>query len=126
MNEKLDPIEFARLRRQMADEWERQMWQLLRNRQRCNQKFRREHPLGIYIADFYCPAAKLVIEVDGASHQSKKAKEYDAARDHWMRQQGIYILRFTCTQVEHETQIVIDQIDEALKSRILEAPHPQR
>ena len=71
MTEKLDPIEFARMRRQMADEWERLMWQLLRNRQRCNQKFRREHPLGIYTADFYCVDAKLVIEVDGASHQSK-------------------------------------------------------
>lgn len=116
MNEKLDPIEFARLRRQMSDQWERLMWQLLRNRQRCNQKFRREHPLGIYIADFFCVAAKLVVEVDGASHQSKEAKEYDAARDHWMRQQGIRILRFTCAQVDHETQYVIDQIDQALKS----------
>jgi len=116
MTEKLDPIEFARMRRQMADEWERLMWQLLRNRQRCNQKFRREHPLGIYTADFYCVDAKLVIEVDGASHESKKAKEYDASRDHWMQQQGIRVLRFTCAQVEHETQNVINQIDEALKS----------
>ena len=115
MNEKLGPIEFARLRRQMADEWERQMWQLLRNRQRCNQKFRREHPLGIYIADFYCAAAKLVVEVDGASHQSEESQQYDAARDRWMQQQGIQILRFTCAQVEHETRSVIDQINEALK-----------
>ena len=116
MGEKLDPIKFARLRRQAADEWERQMWQLLRNRQRCNQKFRREHPLGIYTADFYCIAAKLVVEVDGASHQSKEAKEYDAARDRWMRQQGIRVLRFTCAQVEYETQEVLDRIDEALRS----------
>jgi len=115
MKEKFDPIEFARLRRKSADQWEHLMWQMLRNRQRCNQKFRREHPLGVYTADFYCVAAKLVIEVDGASHQSKEAKDYDAARDRWMRQQGIRILRFTCAQVEHETQSVLKQIDAALK-----------
>ena len=92
------------------------MWQLLRNRQRCNQKFRREHPLGNYTADFYCAAAKLVVEIDGASHLSTEAKNYDANRDQWMRQQGIRILRFTCAQVEHETQIVIDKIDDALKA----------
>jgi len=91
------------------------MWQMLRNRQRCNQKFRREHPLGIYTADFYCVAAKLNVEVDGASHQSKKARAYDAARDRWMKEQGIRVLRFTCAQVEHETQSVLKQIDAALK-----------
>ena len=53
MTEKIEPIEFARLRRQMADEWERLMWQLLRNRQIANQKFRREHPLGIYTCLLY-------------------------------------------------------------------------
>ena len=114
MNDRLDPIEFARLRRQMADEWERLMWQLLRNRQRCNQKFRREHPLGIYTADFYCAAAKLVVEIDGESHLTEEAKRYDKIRDQWMKKQGIRILRFTCAQVQHETQSVIDQIDHAL------------
>ena len=115
MTNQLNPIEFARLRRQMADEWERLMWQLLRNRQRCNQKFRREHPLGIYTADFYCVAEKLVIEIDGVSHLTKEAKQYDKARDEWMQSQGIRILRFTCAQVEHETQKVIGQIDAALR-----------
>ena len=114
MNDRLNRIEFARLRRQMADDCERLMWQLLRNRQRCNQKFRREHPLGIYIAEFYCAAAKLVIEIDGASHLTEGARQYDANRDQWMQEQGTRVLRFTCDQVEHETQTVMDQIDEAL------------
>ena len=99
VNERMNPVEFARLRRQMADEFERQMWQLLRNRQRCNQTFRREHPLGIYTADFYCVAAKLVIEVDGDSHLTEEARQYDRVRDQWMKKQGIRILRFTCTEV---------------------------
>ena len=94
MKNRMSPNEFARLRRQMSDEFERQMWQLLRNRQRCNKKFRREHPLGIYTLDFYCAEAKLAVEVDGASHQSEEAKQYDLARDKWINEQGIRVLRF--------------------------------
>ena len=120
MNERMNPVEFARLRRQMADEFERQRWQLLRNRQRCNQKFRREHPLGIYTADFYCVAAKLVIDVDGDSHLTEEARQYDRVRDQWMKQQGIRILRFTCTEVEQETQRILKMIDQAL----MENPSP--
>jgi very-short-patch-repair endonuclease len=115
MKKRMDPVEFARLRRQMSDEFERLMWQLLRNRQRCNQKFRREHPLGIYTADFYCAQAKLVIEIDGASHQSDDARQHDSARDQWMQEQGIRVLRFTCEQVERETQKVLAKIDQALQ-----------
>ena len=114
MINRLDPIKFARTRRQASDEWERHLWLLLRNRQRCNQKFRREHPLGIYTADFYCVAAKLVVEIDGASHSTEQAKQYDASRDRWMREQGIRVLRFTCAQVEHEGHSVLAQIDKAL------------
>ena len=80
------------MRRRGSDDWETFMWQQLRNRQRCNQKFRREHPLGIYTADFYCIAAKLVVEIDGASHLTEEAKQHDAARDEWMQKQGIEIL----------------------------------
>ncbi len=120
MSDRMNPVEFARLRRQMADEFERLMWQLLRNRQRCGQKFRREHPLGIYIADFYCVQAKLVVEIDGASHQSDEARLYDSVRDQWMKEQGIRVLRFTCDQVDHDTQMVLEKIDAAL----LEIPSP--
>ena len=114
MTERMSPNEFARLRRQMSDEFERQMWQLLRNRQRCNKKFRREHPLGIYTLDFYCAEAKLAVEVDGASHQSEEAKQYDLARDKWINEQGIRVLRFTCGQVMEETRSVLLKIDQLL------------
>lgn len=120
MTQRMSPIEFARLRRQMADEFERLMWQLLRNRQRKNHKFRREHSIGIYTLDFYCPAAKLAIEVDGISHQTEEAKQYDAARDDWLEAQGIRVLRFACSQVSNETQKILNQIDQAL----VESPSP--
>jgi len=92
------------------------MWQLLRRKQRCGMKFRREHPLGIYLADFYCHEAKLVVELDGSSHDSPETKEYDLARDRWMRNQGIRVLRFTCSEVQHETDRVVDEIDDALRN----------
>ena len=110
MSNQLGKIEFARLRRQMADEFERLMWQLLRNRQRCGMKFRPEHPLGVYTADFYCAKAKLVVEVDGSSHQSTEAKNYDVARDRWMNMQGIEVLIFSCSEVENETEYVLSLI----------------
>ena len=57
------------------------------------KKFRREHSLGNYIRpDFYCIRARLVVEVDGESHQSDEAKRYDAGRDQWMKEQGIRTL----------------------------------
>ena len=125
MTERMSPIEFARLRRQMPDEFERLMWQLLRNRQRCNKKFRREHPLGIYSLDFYCAEAKLAVEVDGASHQSEEAKQYDLARDKWINEQGIRVLRFTCNQVQDETQKVLIEIDQALLENISNTNNPK-
>ena len=83
-------------------------------------KFRREHALGIYTADFYCIEAKLVVEVDGASHESEEARQYDIARDKWMKSQGIRVLRFTCSEVEQRTQMVLEKIDNAL----MENPSP--
>jgi len=114
---RIESKEFARLQRQSSDELERLMWQLLRNRQRCNKKFRRQHPLGIYTADFYCVEEKLVIEIDGESHVSDEAKRYDAARDRWMNSQGIRVLRLTCTEVDQNTQLVLAKIDAALTNQ---------
>src|SRR5688500_16207869 len=57
-----EPIEFARQLRQTGTSSERLLWQLLRDRQRCGKKFRRQHPLGSYTVDFYCAEAKLAVE----------------------------------------------------------------
>lgn len=88
-----DPIEFARYLRKTSTSSENYLWQLLRNRQRCGMKFRRQHPLGPYTADFYCVEAKLVVELDGTPHHTSEGKQKDEARDAWMRSQGIEVLR---------------------------------
>ena len=113
----LEPIDFARHLRQTARSYEDLLWQLLRNRQRCGKKFRRQHPLGNDVADFYCPEAKLVVEVDGSPHHTTEGRRKDAARDTWMTSQGIEVLRFGGWQIEFETRQVLDRIDDALRKR---------
>jgi very-short-patch-repair endonuclease len=113
----IEPIEFARYLRQAATSSEALLWQLLRNRQRCGMMFRRQHPLGIYTADFYCAEAKLDVEIDGAPHDTIEGKRKDEVRDSWMRSQGIEVLRFGGWQVETDTRQVLECIDEALRKR---------
>ena len=113
----MEPIEFARHLRRTSRSYEESLWQLLRNRQRCGKKFRRQHPLGIYTADFYCAEAKLVVEVDGAPHETIEGRQKDEVRDAWMRSQGIEVLRLSGWQVEFETQQVLQCIDDVLRQR---------
>ncbi|MFM2094577.1 MAG: hypothetical protein RIS70_1701 [Planctomycetota bacterium] len=111
----MDPISFARLLRSTANSYELLLWHLLRNRQIANAKFRRQHPLGKYIADFYCLEAKLVIEIDGKDHFTPAGRRHDAIRDRWMTEQGIRVLRFTGKQMELETESVLKAIKAALR-----------
>ena len=108
------PIGFARYLRRASSSYENYLWQLLRNRQRRGMKFRRQHPLGIYTADFYCVEAKLAIELDGSPHHSVEGKQKDDARDQWMHSQGIEVLRFGGWQVESNAQHVLEAIDSML------------
>ncbi len=119
----MDQKQFARHLRQCQNSYEALLWQLLRNRRRCNKKFRRQYPIGVYTADFYCAEEKLVIEIDGRGHFTEQGKLHDEARDRFMRSQGIRVLRFTGKQVETETEWVLAQIDQSFGSPS-QAPHP--
>jgi very-short-patch-repair endonuclease len=83
-------LSHARALRRDATPVERRLWQGLRRHQLRSLKFRRQVPLGPYIADFYCASAKLVIEVDGISHIDSRG---DAVRDAWMARRGIRVVR---------------------------------
>ncbi len=119
----LDPIEFARRLRQTQTSSELYLWQFLRNRQRCGQKFRRQHPLGAYTADFYCFEAQLVVELDGIPHHTADGQQKDDARDAWMHSQGIEVLRFPGRQAEDEIHTVLEIIDRVLQQR---CPEPDK
>lgn len=84
------------------------LWMLLRNRRIAGAKFRRQHPLGRYILDFYCIEKRLCIELDGGQHN--ETLDYDQHRDAWLRLQGIHILRFWNNQMLMETEAVLEVI----------------
>ena len=85
-------------------------------------RFRPQHPIDIFIADFYCHPVKLVIEVDGGIHQSKDRKEYDIGREGELENWGIHVLRFTNEEVENEMTQVIKEIETICKKRLSELP----
>ena len=74
------------------------LWQALRKRPDA-LKFRRQHPIGPYIADFYCTAARLIIEIDGQSHGMGDRPQHDERRDEWLREQGLSVIRFSGAEV---------------------------
>lgn len=84
------------------------LWVELRARKLGGFKFRRQHPMGPYIADFYCHEARLVVEVDGATHDGQGAK--DRRRDEWMRQQGVAVLRISASEVSKDLNSVLRTI----------------
>lgn len=77
-------------------------------------KFRRQHPLGIFIADFYCHRLKLVIEVDGSVHHIKEIKEHDVYRQKLIEEDGIKIIRFTNDEIHSNLEDVIKQTESLL------------
>jgi len=84
---------------------ERVLWSHLRARQTGGLKFRRQHAIGPYVADFYCAQAKLVVEIDGLVHESRA--ERDAARDGWMSERGIRVVRLSASDVARDRDAVL-------------------
>jgi very-short-patch-repair endonuclease len=81
----------ARDMRRMLTDAERKLWYALRDRRLQTVKFRRQAPIGFYIADFLCVQHRLVVEVDGSQHAQSSR---DAARDAWLQREGYRVLRF--------------------------------
>lgn len=94
------------LRRELTLQ-ERLLWSRLRNRQLGNYKFRKQQPLGPFIADFVCQEVKLVVEADGSQHNDSC---HDAGRDRWTQQQGYTVLRFWNNEVNENLDGVLEAI----------------
>ncbi len=93
------------------------LWEALRNRKLGGAKFRRQHPLGRYIADFYCHEALLVIELDGSVHSDASQAEYDSVRQKEIEARGLIVLRFKNEQVIDNLSVTLEKIVTALESR---------
>ena len=85
------------------------LWLQLKNSQ-TGFKFRRQHSIGGYIVDFYCPSKKLVIEIDGPQHFTKENKKYDEIRSKFFEGLDIKVLRFTNKEVATKTEKVVRRI----------------
>ncbi len=89
---------------------ERRLWEVLQNRQLDGYKFRRQHPIYKYIADFYCHELSLVIELDGGVHDGLEQKEHDLNRDQVIQEFGIRVLRIKNEEVIGDMEDVIRMI----------------
>jgi very-short-patch-repair endonuclease len=104
------------------DTWaEKLLWSWLRDRRFSSYKFRREHPMGAYILDFFCSEACLNIELDGFQHGMPNHQESDAQRDAWLESRGVKVLRFWNSRLRREKQAIRDTVWRTLQQR---APHP--
>lgn len=90
------------------------LWELLKGKQLENYKFRRQHIIGQYIADFVCLPHKLIVEVDGKIHQLPENKESDEIRTNWLESHGFKVLRFTNEQVLSDPENVLHEIQKVL------------
>jgi very-short-patch-repair endonuclease len=78
------------------------------------KKFRRQHSIGNYIVDFYCPQAKLVIELDGSTYDNAKAYVYDHDRSLYLNQVGVHVIRFQNSEMYKNLEGVLKEIKKHL------------
>jgi very-short-patch-repair endonuclease len=78
------------------------LWQALRGGRLAALRFRRQHPMGSYILDFYCPTARIAVELDGMGHGYPDQVRHDAERDRWLNAQDVRVLRFPASDVLNE------------------------
>ncbi|HEV8344324.1 MAG TPA: endonuclease domain-containing protein [Candidatus Binatia bacterium] len=108
----------ARRLRHNQTKAEHRLWTRLRARQLCSAKFRRQHPIGPFIADFCCLESRLVVELDGGQHAVQA--EADQRRSALMERRGYRVLRFWDNQVMAEIEAVLEQI-----AKVLREPSPE-
>ena len=102
--------EFRRELRKTPTRFETLLWERLRNSQLDERKFRRQHSVGVYMLDFYCPAERLCIEIDGSVHSNADAISHDKERDKALAQLQIKTLRIRNDEVETDIDSVLTKI----------------
>jgi very-short-patch-repair endonuclease len=101
------------------------LWKNLQRSQVGGRKFRRQHSVGPYVVDFYCPACRLAVELDGEGHFDSTRSEYDVKRMRFLERQGIRVLRFENRQVFESLEEVPTAIQVHLKGRSSSGSPPQ-
>jgi len=107
--------------RNNATDVEQRLWQFLKSKQ-VGAKFRRQYSVDAYVLDFFAPRSKLAIEVDGDSHFTADAMQYDSGRTAYFEQFGIEVLRFTNLEIFENIEGVLEVIQAAVKRRKATSP----
>jgi very-short-patch-repair endonuclease len=105
-------LALAKRMRREPSATERLLWKVLRDRKLGGLKFRRQVPIGRYVADFVCMRHRLIVEADGPHHDA----DHDAARDAWLKGQGFRVLRFTNAQIDRGPELVLSTILAAVEA----------
>jgi very-short-patch-repair endonuclease len=92
------------------------LWTMLKNSKLAGHKFRRQHSVGYYILDFYCPSGKLAIELDGSQHYTDEGISKDKERDEHLKLLGINVLRFRNEEVKNNLTEVLRIVKESLNN----------
>jgi very-short-patch-repair endonuclease len=117
-------FERAKVMRENMTQAEKVVWELLKEKKMVGLRFKPQHPIDIFIADFYCHALKLVIEIDGENHKSKDQKEYDIGREAELEHWGIKVIRFTNEEVKKGIEHVKKEIEQECTRRRAELQSP--
>ena len=107
-NSKKARVARARGLRRRQTPAEARLWAHLRDRRLGGFKFRRQHPIGRFVVDFYCTTTRLAVEIDGDAHVDREAN--DAERDHWLQSHGCRVIRFTNRHVNNQLDAVLETI----------------
>lgn len=110
-------FEKAKLLRESMTDAEKELWKLLSNNKFMGLRFRAQHPLYRFSADFYCHSIKLVIEVDGGIHNLPENKEYDIQRSAELEKWEIEVFRFTNEQIQNDLKTVTEQLIKVCNER---------
>ncbi len=114
---------FAKILRNNMTSAETKLWEFLKNKQLGGFKFRRQHPIHLFIADFYCHELRLIIELDGEYHNDKAQKLKDKERTDLLKSQNVSIIRFKNEEIENDIQKVLAEIKSFINSS-QERPQP--
>ena len=121
-NAKPHIFEKAKMLRKYMTNSELILWERLKGKQLLGLRFRPQHPIDIFIADFYCHPLKLVIEVDGGIHKTADQREYDIGRTTELNYWEIEVIRFTNEEIENKINEVIKEIEKTCIKRKSELP----
>jgi very-short-patch-repair endonuclease len=112
----------ARSLRKHGTPAERRLWSALRDRRLLGLRFRRQHPVGPYYADFACCELKIIVEADGAHHHEARQKSYDQRRTRYLEAQGYVVIRFNNASIMRHVTACIAQIEAVARERMRSSP----